>query len=125
VLATGLTQVVWILSRIRQLAPDANALLEWASFAAQGSGLLLWEAFVSGGAKRGGHAADAEAAMEAFYTAISEGDPRSAVTCSEQVYSLIGAALLRSGWSSNIELLSHPCLVIRAQERTVRLSEPP
>ena len=32
----------------------------------------------------------------------------------EVVYSLIGAALLRTGWSKDLRLLETPCVVIKA-----------
>lgn len=117
-LATGLAQAVWVLREIRHhvtLAPPV--FLEWPPFLSSGAGLFLWEAFVSAGAKRDGHMADAEAAIEAFGCAMREPQMISAVSCAEECYSLIGAALLRTGWSTDISLLSGPCTVIRATKR--------
>ncbi len=119
-LTTGLVQVAWILSRIREQAGENHrAFLNWSAFSRVASGLFLWEAFVTGTAKREGHAADAQAAVEAFNAAIQASGPESAVSCSGQVYSLVGAALLRTGWSTDISLLSCPCVVIRATARAV------
>ena len=81
---------------------------------AAGKGLLLWEAFVSGSAKRTDHCSDAEAAVMAFEGALATGHWTSGVSCPEETYSLIGAALLRSGWSDDPRVLSEPCLVIKA-----------
>jgi len=65
VLATGLTQVVWVLREIRRrVSGDVPAFLRWDCFQASGHGLLLWEAFVSGGAKTGSHLGDATRALE-------------------------------------------------------------
>lgn len=114
-LATGLVQVIWILQRIRQSsAATVPIYLHWPSFRAKGSGLFLWEAFVSGAAKRDSHVADARVAVEAFRAAAEQESVTSCIIACAETYSLIGAALLRSGWSSDIQLLSQPCTVIRA-----------
>lgn len=114
-LATGLVQVVWVLRAIRaQLAPPVSAFLTWSSFVASGSGLFLWEAFVSGSQKQSSHLADAEVGAQAFIRALPDPLSANAVTCESPVHSLVGAALLRSGWSSSLTLLAEPCLVVRA-----------
>jgi hypothetical protein len=119
-LATGLVQVVWLLREIRRLVGGARpAFLEWESFVRHGSGLFVWEAFVSGKAKGAGHLADAQVAVEAFRHAVTQPTVASAVTATEETYSLIGAALLRSGWSSDLAILANPCLVVRADPRAV------
>ncbi|MBI2818399.1 MAG: hypothetical protein HYX73_00330 [Acidobacteria bacterium] len=114
VLATGLVEVLWILREIRRIAGDnERAFLDWKSFRKRGSGLFLWEAFVSGKRKSQTHAGDAELAVRSFFGTLPE--PESAVRCADgtEAYSLIGAALLRSGWATDVRLLSRPCLVIR------------
>ncbi|HPF99369.1 MAG TPA: hypothetical protein PLE77_04825 [Kiritimatiellia bacterium] len=119
VLATGLTQTTWVLQKVR-LAIDAppQAFLDWASFANAESGLFLWEAFVTGQAKGSSHVEDAEIAVQTFHSALP--NPKKANVVSEtQVFSLIGAALLRAAWSDDLNLLSAPCLVIQAHERGV------
>jgi hypothetical protein len=80
-------------------------------------GHFLWEAFVSAKSKRGSHVDDAKAAVAAFVDALP--NPRTCVQCSEGAYSLIGAALLRTGWASDISLLSQPCIVVRAEPHAV------
>lgn len=115
-LATGLVEVCWILREVRHgLRPDIAWNLDWDTFGANG-GLFLWEAFVSGGAKPqvegNPHAADAEAAVEAFVDALP--DPTSVNAIQESdVISLIGMALLRTGWTRDVESLGKPCLVIK------------
>ena len=48
------------------------------------------------------------------YERASHGQLASnAVACDGAIYSLIGAALLRTGWSSDVEILKHACLVVR------------
>jgi hypothetical protein len=76
-------------------------------------GLFLWEAFVTAEAKAATHVDDATVAVAAFGDCLP--DPRAMSTVSaERPLSLLGAALLWSGWSSNAKLLRTPCLVIKA-----------
>lgn len=117
-LATGLVQVAWLLSRIRQGAVhEHRAFLNWTDFGVEYRGLFIWEAFVSAKAKRESHVDDAKAAVEAFVDALP--DPRTSVHCTDGAYSLIGAALLRTGWTTDIALLSQACVVIRAETGAV------
>ena len=113
-LATGLVEVLWLLRRIRGGAPEGTtAFLDWSAFAASTGSLFLWEAFVSGEAKGEGHAHDVEIAVGRFIAALP--DPTSANALHEpDVLSLAGACLLRAGWSTDVRMLGHPCLVLRA-----------
>jgi hypothetical protein len=113
-LATGLVEVTWLLEQIRINTPkSATAFLDWKAFGASNGGLFLWEAFVSGKAKGSGHAHDAEIAVQKFQAALP--NPELANAISEQrVISLIGASMVRAGWSANVQHLSERCLVIKA-----------
>lgn len=113
-LATGLTQVVWILDRIRQgLRAPVPATLVWNEFMIARRGLFLWEAFVTGQAKGTCHTDDAELGARAFYESLPDPERANAIQSSE-VHSLIGAAMLRTGWSDHISVLKQPCVVVRA-----------
>jgi len=112
-LATGLTEVTWILRALRQLNPQGSAYLDWEEFESSETGLFLWEAFVSGKSKAASHIEDAALGVEAFLAAIRKTTIESAITC-EEPYSLIGAALLRSGWSTDLKILEKACLVVSA-----------
>ena len=113
-LATGLTEVTWILHRIRQASGDVDAFLRWSPFERAQSGLFLWEALVTGKAKTGSHETDARAAVDAFLRALPDPMSKNALTPTSRTRSLIGAALLWSGWSRDIGLLNRPCVVIRS-----------
>lgn len=90
--------------------------LRWPDFIAVGSGIFLWEAFVTKDAKLGTHRDDAAAAVEHFLSTLP--DPMSAgLSATAEVHSLLGAALLRAGWSTDIALLEQACLVLRALQR--------
>jgi len=112
-LATGLTETIWILERIKgALDRPSNAFLNWGEFQRAGSGLFLWEAFVTKAAKRSSHQNDAEAAVEYFDSLFPNIAESNAIQCT-RVRSLIGAALLQARWSTDLRLLETPCVVLR------------
>lgn len=115
VLATALVQTSWLLERVRQRAPsDAIAFLDWPAFSQSQAGLFIWEALVSGKAKTESHTGDASVAVRAFLDALPDPTAHSLVKA-QDVLSLAGAALLRTGWSRDVTLLSVPCVVLGAQ----------
>jgi hypothetical protein len=111
-LATALPQVPWVLARVRQaINRPLPAYLAWAPFVEAPYGLLLWEACVSGPCKTGTHCGDAELAVRTFEAALP--DPScSSLVRADAVVSLVGAALVQTGWSSDVAMLSTPCLVL-------------
>lgn len=112
-LTTGLTETVWILERIRAALVQApSAHLEWKTFQEAATGLFLWEAFVTKTAKRNSHQSDAEAAVKHFDSLLPDIDESNAIS-STRVRSLIGAAILQAGWSTDLSLLGSPCIVLR------------
>lgn len=111
-LATGLVQSTWILTEIRKNTPAAClAHLTWESFEQSGSGLLVWEAFVSGSAKGLDHIDDARLAVKAFSSRMPR--PQTDITATNPL-SLAGFALLRAGWPLGIEALGFECIAIKA-----------
>lgn len=124
VLATGLAQVIWVLKEVRRILGEAPpSYLRWEKVPAAGPALYLWEAFVSGIANRppstddpcsGIHTSDAKLAVQAFLSALPNVDHANAVR-EDDVHSLIGAALLRTGWTKDVRVLEQACLVIRAR----------
>jgi hypothetical protein len=75
----------------------------------------VWEAFVTSDAKVGSHHGDAELAVVSFENALPNPDEQNAVVCQGRVRSLIGAALLQTGWASDMSWLAMPCIVIRSR----------
>lgn len=114
-LVTGLTEVAWILQQIRKAARDAKAFLDWGLFERVQSGLFLWEALVTGRGKTGSHESDAKAAVDAFLRSLPDPMSQNALTPTLRTRSLIGAALLWAGWSTDMKLLSRSCVVIRSE----------
>lgn len=112
-LATGLVQAAWVLGQIRRRCADATLHLDWGSFENLAGGLLIWEAFVSAGAKGQSHIDDAELAVEAFRRALPDPRTASRITA-ERPLSLGGAAAMWSGWLDDPRALHAEILVIRA-----------
>jgi hypothetical protein len=113
-LATGLAEVPWILRAIRaRMSLPRPAFVRWDQFEDSGMGLFLWEAFVTSTAKRDSHANDAVAAVERFRDALPNA-ARSHALKDGEVFSLLGAAMLRTGWAADLSLMATPVLVIRA-----------
>jgi len=112
-LVTGLVQTAWVLRALRARCPQAAAFLDWDEFTSVGRGLYLWEAFVTGKAKAATHVDDALIAATTFSDSLPNPPAANAVEA-QRPMSLIGAALLWSGWSQQTALLHQPCLVIKA-----------
>jgi len=112
-LATGLVEVLWVMNDVaKQLGYKPSATFNWQAFL-DTNAVYLWEAFVSSSSKGTGHAHDAQIAVEHFQNSLPEPESQDAIS-EQSVFSLVGAAALRAGWSINIEVLSEKCLVIKA-----------
>ena len=65
---------------------------------------------------RGSHRRDAKIAAAAFAAALPDPTAKSAVVPrSPEVVSMIGAAMVRTRWSTDTAVLGQACLVIRAE----------
>ena len=117
-LATGLTEAIWILDRVKRNTSIASAVfVKWQPFWSATGGLFIWEAFVTKTAKTGTHQRDAELAVMSFRDSLPDPDQRNAVVCHGRVRSLIGAALMQAGWAKELAWLAEPCLVIRVRPK--------
>ncbi len=113
-LATGLAEVLWVFSELKQKSQDPivvtfgiNDLLE------DDGNLLVWEAFVSSKSKGKSHYEDSIIAVTKFFEKLNLGTLQTDVTV-ENPYSLVGAALLRSGISNDTGVLRKQCIVVKA-----------
>ena len=112
-LATGLVEVLWVMRSINPiLGKPPQAVFQWDKFVNSES-VCLWEAFVSSSSKGVGHSDDAKIATEHFKSSLPNPSAANAINESN-VLSLVGAAALHASWTSNILVLSEPCLVIKA-----------
>ncbi|MBX9392731.1 hypothetical protein K4749_03780 [Streptomyces sp. TRM72054] len=123
VLATGLAQLAWMLSRLAETATDVAVTTlpdRWA--APHGPRLLLAEALVSGEGKpvptsAGPHAADAEAAARALAERIPAlPGATSDVRCApHRPFNLLAAAAMWAGLDILPDELHQDVLVVRAR----------
>jgi len=113
-LATGLTETLWILEYVfNKLETKINPTYSFEDILNEKSNLLLWEAFVTGESKGDSHYDDAIIAVKEFNSRISIGKLTTDVFV-DNPYSLIGAALLRSGITNDLSFLSRQCVVVKA-----------
>ena len=102
----------WVFERIAKAAPNTKATVKLDQWRERG-GLFVWEAFVTGVAKRATHGEDARAALEAF-----EGhwpDLKSDVTA-EPAVNLAVAAALAAGLAIDPGEIGVPSIVIVARK---------
>lgn len=123
VLVTSLVIVPYVLQRLRELVPMATAILDWRRPMTEAGQLLLWEAFVTDQRKDAAtrHVEDARLAIADFRHRIAHPASFGSSVTAPECLSLLGAALLRTGWSTDVALLSVPCLVVRSASATVRI----
>lgn len=117
-LAFGVQQAAYVMHRLARVLDrpirggmDAEDLFDGSL------DLLIWEAFVSAGAKdrtaTDPHISDARAAAEEFERRAATGDIRSDIT-DTHVLNLAAAALITSGLSTDPALLTTPCPVVKS-----------
>jgi hypothetical protein len=115
-LVTGLVVVSYILNSLRSRVPEAAATLDWRSSLVGPGKLLLFEAFVTNQRKTADtrHVEDAHLAIVAFQRGMR--DPATFQSSVDEpiCLSLLGAMMLRTGWETDLAVLSRPCLVVRA-----------
>lgn len=113
-LAVGLTETVWVFERLRKLSKkEIVPTFEWDIFISGHGNLLIWEAFVTKEAKALSHHGDAQVAASSFWNRYPDVVKANSVKA-DNPFSLVGAALLRSGLTTNLEFLVTPVVVIRS-----------
>ena len=113
-LCCGLVETAWTLREINRRVEDVIATCDWADLRARRARLFLWEAFVTGDAKKSSHAGDAEVAVDAFSSSLPDIAAASAVTA-DKPFSLVVAAGRYAGmrFLESAPLRSQ-CVVVRA-----------
>lgn len=111
-LATGLAVIPYILVQLRSSSPDASGTLDFEAPPSQPGEVLFWEAFVSAEEKGESHEDDALIAVMAFRRAMSD-LPAFQKLVPEPCLNLLGAMLLRTGWSTELDFLQADTLVVR------------
>jgi hypothetical protein len=105
--------VTYALAQLRERLPAATASVDWRAPPTSTGQVLFFEAFVTQMSKGSDHARDALIAAEVARQLFEMMPPcASAITEVDDVLSTLGAALLRTGWSTDLALLATPCLVL-------------
>jgi len=126
----GLHQLAFLLRKLKR--PGVSATVDWSAWSPQPSVVLFWEAFVSGPAHcaksdKNAHVRDAATAAtvmdESLSAARSAGNPVRVATGTSPL-SLAGLALIWSGWSDDLRLLSQDVLVVKPEKPFVGTIHP-
>lgn len=126
VLATGLAQVNWVLTKLAAAKHDAAGTTRWSEFSGGRCRLFFWEAFIT---SRAGvsiriesavgvshHEEDALCGALAFRQVPATNDNFPSDLEDERALSLIGMHLLDTGLSKDFTLLSEPCAVLKVRK---------
>lgn len=115
-LVTGLVIVPYVMAGLKARLPAGfgAATMDWRTPPSKPGDLLLFEAFVTKQNKTADtrHVEDALAAIDAFERGARGATPVVSAICESTCMSLLGAALLHSGWTTDLGVLAQPCLVV-------------
>jgi hypothetical protein len=111
----GLMTACYVLRHLIALVPEAQATLDWRQPLTGHGRLLIWEAFVTAQRKvhDARHVEDAKLALEAYQSRAADPTHLASSVVEPSCVNLLGTALLRTGWTTNIGVLAEQCLVIR------------
>jgi hypothetical protein len=112
VLTKGLVIVPYILEQLRHRAKSARPTFKWREPLSDGD-LLLFEAFVTHVGKSAGHEECARLAIRQFPREWDERAAFKSAISDPHTLNLLGAMILRVGWTNELTMLSEPCLVVR------------
>lgn len=130
-LFASLPVIPWLLDATRQqVARSVRGHVDWLSFVSARGDLVVWEAFVTGPAVMEREPSrplddmlDAAAGATALDHRLGQSEnPVSDIT-EDRTYSLAAAALLRTGWTTDISVLFQQCLVVWTQKPPRRLND--
>lgn len=127
VTVTGVAQITWLFSQLRQKIdrgsstdfPSFHLLNDWDKLKNATSGLFIWEAFISGKDKpleknkeviKNDHIEDCKIALDKFEEKLNS--PIELRYADKEVFSIIGAVLLRTGWTADVNVLNQACFVV-------------
>jgi hypothetical protein len=110
-LVKGLVIAPYILGGLRSRIETANPTFKWHKQMVPGD-LLLFEAFVTHVGPLG-HKECARLAVEKFISGMENQAELESAINEPRSMNLLGAMLLRIGWTEDLSILSEPCLVVR------------
>lgn len=115
VTVTAMVVVPYVLAGLRRLVPTGHATVDWTKYLPEPRGLLLFEAFVTNQRKSTDtrHVEDARLAASHLFELVSSGSAVSSAVAEPSCFSMLGAMMLRTGWSADPNVVSEECLVVR------------
>lgn len=115
VTVTAMVVVPYVLAGLRRLVPTGEATLDWRRYLQEPDGLLLFEAFVTNQRKSADtrHVEDARLAASHLLQCASAGVAVTSAVHEPTCFSVLGAMMLRTGWSANPNVVGEECLVVR------------
>ncbi len=120
VLVAALVQIPYILTSLKsKLTKLPTVHFDIGEFRKASEGIFFWEAFVSGAVKDScdndsPDIFDADLAAQTFRRNYDRLEKMNAIS-EPKVMNIVGAALLRTGWTTDINVLSKSILVLRAE----------
>jgi hypothetical protein len=114
VLTKALVIVPYILEGLRCRAKAARPTFKWRERLSERD-LLLFEAFVAHVGRSVSHEKCARLALKLFPKDWEERASFESAVKEPRTMNLLGAMLLRTGWTKDTTVLSEPCLVVRHQ----------
>jgi hypothetical protein len=111
-LTKGLVIVPYILEQLRNRVKAAKPTFKWREQLSDGD-LLLFEAFVTHMGKSAGHEECARLALKQFPREWENRVSFESAVSDSCTLNLLGAMILRMGWTDDLTVLSQPCLVVR------------
>ena len=119
-----LVVVPYVLDKLRARAPTATVTLNWRAPLDAPGQLLLFEAFVTHQSKTDDdpHIRDAKLAIAKFQEGMRDPSAFQSAIDEPSCMNLLGAALLRTGWTTDPIILFQPCLVVRQRGTSDRCS---
>ncbi|MFT4252558.1 MAG: hypothetical protein QM608_08745 [Caulobacter sp.] len=113
VTTAALAVVTYTLAGLRRGLGQAAASTDISALPLRPGDTLFFEAFVTAAAKGDDHADDAFIAAREIQALLSGHRAYRSAIDEPEVFSLLGASLLRTGWSTDLAVLSTPCLVVK------------
>ena len=110
--------VPYVLRNLKQAVPDGTTTLNWHDWSrnlTEPRKMLLFEAFVTNQNKQtdARHIEDAQLAAKELYTKLQNKEEIESSVTVDECFSILGAMLLRTGWTTDASVLSQSCLVVR------------
>ncbi|MBD7942146.1 hypothetical protein [Brevundimonas guildfordensis] len=113
VTTAALAVVTYTLAGLRRGLSQAMASTDFSVLPVRPGDTLFFEAFVTAAAKGDDHADDAFIAARETQALLRGGRPYRSAIDEPEVFSVLGASLLRTEWSTDLAVLSAPCLVVK------------